>query len=396
MVPEGWITAERVAVYPKLVLALYAGLAVVWIGLSHDFIDPEGKPLGADFLGVYAATDLAVHGHLADAYDLSRIAAAERAVVPALAAVFPWHYPPTFNLLIAPLALLPYTAALLIYQVVTLALYLWLVLAIIPDRRAVWVALAFTGVFVNALGGQNGFLSAALLGGGLMLLETRPYAAGALIGLLTYKPQLGLLVPIILVAGGYWRSVAAAAVTALLFALAAAVAFGVESWVAFWTELPVAGGYLREGALPWDKMASLFAAAHLLGANETTASVLHGVVALAVAALSFLAWRRRGGLDLRIALAVTATTLLSPFIYDYDLVLLAVPIAVLGTDGLRTGWTPGLRTLLVIAWVTPLIGGALARYAHLPIMPLVLLALFTACWRRLQLTSAAPIARTPA
>jgi len=396
VIPEGWITAERVAVYPKLVLAIYGVMAVLWIGLSHNFIDPEGKPLGADFLAFYAASDLAVHDRLSDAYDVAHIAAAERAVVPASVTVFPWQYPPSFALLLAPLSLLPYTVALAIFMGLTLALYLWLMHAILPDRRALVAALAFTGTFTNALGGQNGFLSAALLGGGLMLLETRPVAAGVLIGFLTYKPHLGLLVPFILVAGGYWRSIAAAAATALLFGLAAWLIFGAESWEAFWSHLPVAGGYLREGALPWDKMASVFAAARQLGTNETTAGVLHGFVALAVAGLAIDAWRRRGALDLRVAIAVAATALLSPFIYDYDLVLLAIAIAILAADGLRSGWMPGVRTLLVIAWLAPLVGTGLARYAHLPLVPLVMLALFWACWRRLRLTTAAPLSRTRA
>jgi hypothetical protein len=371
-------------------------LAVLWVALSHDAIDRAGKPLGADFLAFYAASDLALQGRLADGYDVTLMGAAERATVPANTAVAPWQYPPTFALLIAPLALLPYPAAFALFMGLTLALYLWLIHAILPDRRAILAALAFSAAFVNALGGQNGFLSAALLGGGLMLLETRPVAAGVLIGLLAYKPHLGLLVPFVLAAGGYWRTIAAATAAALIFALAAWLAFGTESWEGFWRHLPVAGAYLREGALPWDKMASIFAAARLLGAGETLAGTLHAVVALAVSVLAIDAWRRGNGADLRVALAVAATALVSPFIYDYDLVLLAIPIAILAADGLRSGWMPGLRTLLVIAWLAPMIGSSLGRYAHLPLMPLVLLALFWACWRRLKLTTAVPLSRTPA
>jgi hypothetical protein len=347
-------------------------------------IDREGKPLGADFLAFYAASDLALHGRLAEGYDVAVMAAAEKAVVPANTTVSPWQYPPTFALLILPLALLPYLPAFALFIGLTLALYLWLIHSILPDRRTLVVALAFTATFVNALGGQNGFLSAALLGGGLMLLETRPIAGGVLMGLLTYKPHLGLLLPFVLAAGGYWRVIAAAAVTALLFALASALAFGVQSWEGFWGHLPVAGAYLSEGALPWDKMVSVFAAARLLGAGVVLAGALHAAVALATATLSIVAWRRGDRADLRAALAVAATALLSPFIYDYDLVLLAVPIAILAADGLRFGWMPGMRTLLVVTWLVPLAGSSLARYATLPLTSLVLLALFWACRRRLR------------
>ena len=397
MIPERWITAERVAGYSSLVLAIYVLMAVLWVALSRDFLDPAGKPLGADFINFYAASDLALQGRLAEAYDIPRMAAAEQAIVPAAAGqVVPWQYPPTFALLILPLALLPYSVAFLLFMGTTLALYLWLVHAILPDRRALLAALAFTAVLVNALGGQNGFLSAALLGGGLILLETRPITAGVLLGLLTYKPHLGILLPLVLAAGGYWRVIGMAALSALNFALVAWLVFGAESWQAFWDHLPLAGDYLRSGVLPWDKMASMFAAARLLGASATLASGLQAIAALAVAALGIQAWRQGGSLELRAALAVIGTTIAVPALYDYDLVLLAIPIAILAADGLSAGWMPGMRTLLVIAWLAPMIGTSLARYAHLPIMPLVLVALFWACWRRLQLTTPAPLSRRQA
>ncbi|HLJ19153.1 MAG TPA: glycosyltransferase 87 family protein, partial [Stellaceae bacterium] len=184
--------------------------------------------------------------------------------------------------------------------------------------------------------------------------------------------------------------------TAALFALLAWLAFGAESWQAFWHLLPVASDYLRAGVLPWDKMASVFAAARLLGTSVTVATVLQGVVAAGVLILCVIAWRRGGSLERRVALAVSGTAVAVPALYDYDLVVLAIPIALLAADGIRNGWMPGLRTVLVLAWLTPMIGSPLARYAHLPVVPLVLLALFWACWRRVRLTSQPSASRTPA
>src|SRR5262249_56288317 len=108
-IPEDWITAGRAAGYSRLALAIYAMLAVAWVGLSRDSLDPAGKPLGADFINFYAASDLALHGRLREAYDITRMEVAEQAIVPAAAGqVVPWQYPPTFALMILPLALLPY------------------------------------------------------------------------------------------------------------------------------------------------------------------------------------------------------------------------------------------------------------------------------------------------
>lgn len=344
--------------------------------MSHDLIDREGKPLGADFITFYAASELALQGRLAEAYDPQRILAAERAAVPANTGTFPWLYPPTFALAVLPLALLPYVLALVVFLGVTLALYLWLIHRILPDRRALVVSLAFSGAFVNAMGGQNGFLTTALLGGGLLLLESRPLLAGALIGLLTMKPHLGLLLPLALAASGQWRAILAAAVAALLLAGVALLAFGAEPWRLFLAQLAAGGGYMESGAFPWDRMVTVFAAGRLLGAGVGLAYALHGLVAVVVAALTLRLWWRGAEPRLLAAVTIAATPLLPPYFYDYDLVLTAVPIAILAADGLARGWTPGLKTVLVIAWIAPLLAAVLARFAGVPLMPLALLALF--------------------
>src|SRR3984893_6397971 len=95
------------------------------------------------------------------------------------------------------------------------------------------LALAFPAVLINVGHGHNGFLTAALLGGGLVILDRRALIARFLVGLMAYKPQFGLMIPIALAAGGYWRTFAAAAVTAVLLTLVTTLAFGVQVWHAF-------------------------------------------------------------------------------------------------------------------------------------------------------------------
>ena len=78
-------------------------------------------------------------------------------------------------------------------------------------RKRCWIAAAFPAVFINIGHGQNGFLTAALLGGALHWLDRKPWLAGILIGLLAYKPQFGVLIPIALLAGQRWTTIGAAA-----------------------------------------------------------------------------------------------------------------------------------------------------------------------------------------
>src|SRR5207248_327842 len=158
----------------------------------------------------------------AAAYDYARVSAVQLGALPwregAAVPIFPWHYPPMFLIIVAGLALLPYGTALAAWLAATLLAYPATVRAIPPDRPAIMAALAFPAVFVNLGHGQNGFLSTALLGGGLLLLGRRPALAGFLLGLLAYKPQLGLLLPLALLAGSHWRAMIVAGLTVIAMA----------------------------------------------------------------------------------------------------------------------------------------------------------------------------------
>ena len=165
---------QRVAVYPRIFATIYAVAAIAWVGLSADLVDYKGKPLGYDFITFWAGSLLVLGGEAAASFDFARILAAERIAVPASRHAFLWHYPPTFHLIVLPLALLPYLAAYAAWIVSTFVGLRWVAAALRPaagDRYGCW--LAFPGTFINAFHGQNGFLIAALLGGALLLLENR-------------------------------------------------------------------------------------------------------------------------------------------------------------------------------------------------------------------------------
>src|SRR5262245_19976301 len=211
--------------------------------------------------------------------------AREQAIFGAATPLYSWFYPPFFLFITGALALLPYGAALVSWQLVTLAFYLVSIHAIVsPSLRRreegpegapalgatsptlFLAALAFPAVLVNLGHGQNGFLTAALLGGALAVLNQRPLAAGLLFGLLAYKPQFGLMIPLALAAGGYWRSFAAAAATVALLAVAATAAFGFDAWRAFFDSTRFMRTVaLEQGDLGWYKMQSIFAWARMWG-----------------------------------------------------------------------------------------------------------------------------------
>ena len=139
---------------------------------------------------------------------------ARREIFGPAAPFYAWGYPPYFLALAALFALFPYLLALVLWQATTLPLYLGAVGAALPrTRTTLLVGAAFPAVFINLSAGHNGFLTAGLLGLGLIVLDRRPILAGILFGCLAYKPQYGLLLPVALAAGFQWRAFVSAGVT---------------------------------------------------------------------------------------------------------------------------------------------------------------------------------------
>ncbi len=382
-----WLTPARLRTYPLILLALSLATAVIWVALADGLIDRNGKPIGADFSNVWAAGELALSGEAPAAYDPDRQHAAESAIFGGRDVPFyGWHYPPLFLIVAAGLALLPYGWALLAWMALTLLPYLAAMRAIVPRPQTIVIALAFPAVFVNLGHGQNGFLTAALLGGGLLLLDRRPILAGVLIGLLAYKPQFGLLIPLALLVTGRWTVIAAAAATVLAACAVTLALFGFEVWVAFadstaFTRYVV----LEAGGTGWEKIQSLFSAVRMWDGSVEAAYAAQAALALAVAASLVWLWRSGAAYELKAAALACACLLATPYVLDYDLMVLAVAIAFFARHGLTHGFRDYEITVLAVAWVAPLIARSVAGLAGLPLGLIVLLALYALTLRRAAL-----------
>jgi hypothetical protein len=242
----------------------------------------NGGGVPSDFVNVWAAGRMALAGHAASVYDWpAHKLVEESALGHAFDGYFGWHYPPTFLFVAAALSLLPYATAWMIWTVGTFPAYLVAVRAIIGDRVGYFLGAAFPAVLANFIVGQNGFVTAGLIGGALVLMERRPALAGVCIGLLTYKPHLGLLFPIALVAGGHWRVFAVAAAIAILMAAASWLAFDRESWEAFFASIGhTSQAFLSDGWADWSKLQIAFGLTRMLGGGETLAWTVQIALAL--------------------------------------------------------------------------------------------------------------------
>jgi hypothetical protein len=253
-----------------------------------------------------------------------------------------------------------------------------------------WVGIAFPAVFWTVTHGQTSFLTTSLFCWGLLQLPRRPVLAGILFGALTFKPHLGLLLPVALVAGRHWRAVVAAALTAIFSAVVSVVLFGSGVWADFLASTTDTRSMLESGMHfgHYYKLQSVFAAARLLGSPTLVAYSLQALAALAAAAAVAWTWRRpTGDPDMKNAALMAATPLSTAFIFDYDLMLLAPAIAWLARKGIADGALPYERATLVAAFLAPFVSRVLGMTTHLLLAPMLVAALLAMIIRRTQACS---------
>jgi len=379
-----WLTPVRARDYSLLLLGIGIIVLAGWIVVSDGLIDRNGKPLGTDFSNVYAAGTLTWQGRPEAAYEPALQHGAEKAAfggreVP----FFGWHYPPFFFAIAFAVAAFPYALGLAIWIAASFAAYLAAMRAILPRPETLLLATAFPAAFVNIGHGQNGFLTAALLGGALHLLDRRPWISGILFGCLAYKPQFGVLIPVALLAGGRWSTVAAALATVVALVAVSLATLGAGVWHAFadsmtFTQTVV----LEQGGTGWEKIQSVFSALRMWGAGVHTAYAVQIVLALSLGASLAWLWQSDAAFELKAAALTTASLLATPYVLDYDLVVLAIAIAYLARHGLSRGFRAFEISLLAVVWVAPLLSREIARLTGVPVGLLVLLALHCFIFRR--------------
>jgi hypothetical protein len=359
------------------VVVAYVALLVSTYFMGIWVIGKDGQPIAADFVAFWAAGKLVHQGHAADAYDWAAHKGVATANGIAIKGYFSFQYPPTFLLLTPLLALASYPAAMLLWSAVGLPLYLFSVRLIAGGWHATLAALAWPAVLWNTVGGQTGFFTAALLGAGIALIDRRPALSGILFGLLTYKPQFGLLIPVALIAGGRWRVVLWAALSATALAGAAFGVFGIPVWSAFIESMSrINDAILTTGATDFSKLQSLYGYLRAQGVPAQAAWLAQGALVGTLAVGVTWLWRSNASFDLKAAALAVATILASPYAFIYDFVALAIPLVFLGRAGfsgrelivvvasaLLVGWGPAEHVATGLAAALLVLGLVAARAA---------------------------------
>ncbi|MGQ0502698.1 MAG: glycosyltransferase family 87 protein [Panacagrimonas sp.] len=392
--PQDKGTLERVLLYAAIALLPFALLVVAfdqWPYLSDQL--SRGQPLGRDAYNFWTAGQLCLEGRIGDIYDNTAFTAAQKEAIPGIG-FNSFLYPPPALPMVAALALLPYPVALLLWSTLGVVAFLAAVAAPRFCRWPVLLALAAPMTAFNLAAGQNGLLSAALLIGGLRLSSTRPVIAGMLFGLLAYKPILGLLIPVLLMVRGHWKTVASAAVTVVLVCLLPVALWGWQAWDLFIVHsLPDQQVTLHRGTgIGMLMIPSAFNSGRLLGLDTTAAYVAHaGFAVLALATFANYLRRTRERREISpwdILILAVATTMVSPYLHNYDF-----PV-VEGALVLCAAAYPGLRMnrieagAVAVLWSVSLVS-LLTNFVGLPIAPvLILTSLFIVAEKSLAVPAA--------
>ncbi len=392
-----------VGVFFLALIAFYGVFATTNYAGANGLLDNEGILIGRDFVVFWAASVLALAGDLPKIFDLAQFHAVQEELMGTAVPLYPWLYPPHGLFAILPLGLLPYLWSYLFWALATLALYLLAVLGRSWSNVHALALVLAPATFVNLVAGQNGFLTAALLIGGLRLLDRAPVLAGILLGLLCFKPQLGLLIPVALAAARLWRPFLSATVTVVALVALSVGVFGLESWASFLEMSTVYQSRHLNDDQGWflNIVITPFMGARILGLNATASACVHAVFALAALVGVALTFRQEADRRLQIAVLLVAAHLASPYGYNYDLTLASVAALWSFEHAMRTGFLPGERLLLAVVWVLPLlvvVGNIRGIPLGAPVLGVLFLSLLARVkrWRREPAVAAPPGAGTMA
>jgi hypothetical protein len=378
-----WQSAARIVLMGTLIgvpaFFLVFGFGRNVVPVKSDILNWSSTVIGADFVVFYSAAYSVLHGDPAALYGFSELKRVQAIVAAGQVRDYSWAYPPTYLFFLVPFGLLPLAAAVWTWSIATSGAMAAAVYRLAPHPLSPVLAILFPANVINLMSGQNGALTAAILAAGLMLLPKRPIAAGLVLSLLVYKPHVTAIIPLALIVGGHYIA-AAAMIAGVVVILGLSVAFfGFSTWEAFFSHgaehFDYVVKYVIDGRLPSFRFFTTFIGVLRATHDVAIAWAAHAVVAVAALALCLFVWRRSTDGAWR-ALALVATMpLVSPYSFDYDQVVMAIPFAMLAWRS----WQAGVRAtdgiVLTLIWIMPIVAEIGTRWAGFPVGPVLLLIL---------------------
>ena len=331
-------------------------LSIIVVAVRTDgVIVAEQGGVGGDFLAFYTAGEFMRLGDALSAYDFHAFDAQlkERAPLDRLGMM--WQYPPTMFFITAPFAFLPYKISYALWIVIGWSA-LFVALRHIGFRGQPLLLLGFSAVCVNVIdNGQISLATAALRVLAACEPKKRWLVAGVAAGLLTIKPQLGLLLPIAFLMCGAWRTIAVASATAIIFHAPSLFVFGLEGWRDFFNAVARLNADVIGLGLntPPTSMTTLFGQLRVFGAPSGIAVPAQYAFACLIAVVVALVWRRSEDALGKAALLCAGAILVTPYAYAYEMTALLLPAAFIARE-CRSYRSPAALYLIAAAVIVAL------------------------------------------
>lgn len=349
---------------------IYAvGFSKYW--LSYDgFVGPTGQPFGHDFYCFWTASRLLLSGQLSTILDQTAFQAALDTYLPGQVAQYPWNYPPTYLILVSPLALLPLPISYFVFMGGTFAAMVWALQRLYPRPEILWL-LVMSGVpAMNMAYGQNGFLTATLMALGMRaILDQRVILAGVCIGLLTFKPHLGVLIPFALLAARQYRIFASISICTLVFVGLSLLFYGPQSWISFYQATTSMSDLVADGGLRWWHLPTVYGMLRGIGLDSALSIALQAIVSLLMVGLIWRVWR--GGVTpIAIAILMPATILASPYLLVYDLMVMSICVVLWARLAVESGrWRVFEKLTLMVSMVGAILLALSAQHGVIQLTP---------------------------
>lgn len=353
---------ERLAFCSAALLFSQLAILIAWGVACWPLHIRYVLPLGIDFRVFWGASLLSLsHGPLA-AFDPQLLYAAERVAFSSSSLdpkFAPWVYPPTFQLLVYPLALVSYPIAYVLFACLSLAACVAACAPLMKTRPLPWITLfAFPGIWVVILQGQNSLITLALAAVAVGVVKTRPVLAGVFAGMLIIKPQLAPVFPLMFLCGRHFRALLATALTMLMTCTVSTIAFGVPLWTAFFRSvLQFNATTLTHGDTGiWLAMPTFFALSRRLGMNVEAAYMVHYAVVLVALVASMQIWIKHPDSEMGAAATIVTALMLPPYLLYYELAWLLLPIIYLCRNSSSHAIEAAIgRAIVAVSWVIPII-----------------------------------------
>jgi hypothetical protein len=354
----------------KSVIFVGVGLTLLFtfalLGTAFILTSETGvRALGMDMRVFWAAGRLALDGEPLATFDMQRLSA-EHNVNPT--EWMPWLYPPGYLVLILPFGAMSFSVAFLVSTLLSVALVALAARPFVAGIGPVWLAMALAPAYLPALLiGQNSLIwLGGLLAALAALRSGRWVLAGVFIGCLTLKPQLGLMIPLALLAAGLWRTIFAASATAIVLAALPTLAFGLDYWPLLADRLSEHSEHLLLSITNLFLSVGPFYLGTVLGLSAELALKVQWAVTAAVAVAVVVFWRSdRIGFDAKAALLMIAILLSAPYLWYYEAAIMAAIGLFMTRAGILTTSPPHL-ILLILLWFG---AGLQAMNIYLDVVP---------------------------